>query len=279
MFTRFSLPLCTAAALALAPVGASALNFTVGQYSKTDLTSAQTDFAAWIGPDWKFATTEDFEGFGDTSSSDFVGVKQIGQDSTAVLETAVGSFTTLGGTGRGTTAIGTSGSASDSDRGQTLAIRQNNDTFVDEDGNLGNLPNGGRQNTSMGEGHKTYLDSNDTKGFKWIASAGGTAFDRLLFTLTDPSDVSRTLTISALDFSDTYKVEPKQPNGEIFNVLIEFRSPVTEATISLAKNGTGDGFSIDNATVGAVPLPAAVWLLMFASGGLIAAKRRSAVRA
>ncbi len=113
-----------------------------------------------------------------------------------------------------------------------------------------------------------------------MASAGDTAFDRLLFTLTDPSDQGKTLTISASGLhADLHDRNPTEPNGEIFNVLIGFSSAVTGATISLAKNGVNDGFSIDNATIGAVPLPAAAWLLLGVSGALVAAKRRSARRA
>ena len=117
---------------------------------------------------------------------------------------------------------------------------------------------------------------------KWtvVNSANPTlAFTQLLFTLTDPSDQGKTLTISASGFTQTYTLQPGQSNGRIFNVLIGFSSAVTGATVSLAKNGVNDGFSIDNATIGAVPLPAAAWLLLGVSGALVAAKRRSARRA
>ena len=182
----------------------------------------------------------------------------------------MGSFTTLGGKGSGSTAVDVNNQKVDNaTRGLNLSIRQNGD----------GLDQGGRQNTSVGTGHETYLDSNDTLGIKWMASAGGTAFDRLLFTLTDPSDQGKTLTISAAGFTQKFTIAPRQPNGEIFNVLIGFSSAVTGATISLAKSGLNDGFSIDNATIGAVPLPAAAWLLLGVSGALVAAKRRSARRA
>ena len=61
MFSRFPFSLFAAAALALAPLSASALGFTVTQFSKNDLASAQADFAGLIGPNWAFSTTESFE--------------------------------------------------------------------------------------------------------------------------------------------------------------------------------------------------------------------------
>ena len=256
--------LLAAVTLCLAPQAASALQFTVNQFVRSNLAAAQADFAALIGPDWTFAVTEGFESTGRP-------VGQIGVDSAASLSTSVGSFTTLGGKGTGTTAIGVAdadngfdASRTDADRGLNLSIRQNTD----------NDDNGGRQNTSGGLGHVTYLDSNDTLGMKWTASLGGTAFDRLVFTLTDPTDQGKTLTISAAGHTGSFTIAPPKSNGSIFNVLVAFSSTVTSAELSLAKSGVNDGFSIDNATIGAVPLPAAAWLLLAASGGLIAAKRR-----
>lgn len=273
MLNKFSLPLCSAVAIALAPISASALDFTVNQFARSDLSGAQSNFADLIGPNWLFTVAEDFEGFS--------GPRQIGPDHTESLSTSVGSFTTLNGKpldpddsasairsttpGSGSTAIDTSGGKNDDERGRNLSIRQNEDS----------QPNGGRQNTSSGDDDKTYLDSNDTLGMQWTASdAGGRMFDRLLFTLTDPSDQGKTLTISANGFTQIHTIAPRQPNGEIFNVLIGFSERLESATVWLEKSGRNDGFSIDNATIGAVPLPAAAWLLMFASGSLIAAKRR-----
>jgi len=278
--------LAAAGLIATAPLAATALDFTVMQYGKGDLTTAQSEFADLIGPNWLFAVTEDFEGTLKNDAGDTVSApSQIGPDNTASLTTAVGSFTTLNGkdgrattAGTGNTAIDTSGGKDDAERGRNLSIRQDGD----------NQPNGGRQNTSVADyadidsnDHDTYLDSNDTLGMKWTAgvtdgSGSARAFDRLLFTLTDPADQGKTLTISAGGYTETHEILPRQPNGEIFNVLIAFSDTVTGAEISLEKSGLKDGFSIDNVTVGAVPLPAAAWLLMVASGGLIAAKRRAA---
>ena len=295
------------AALASLPFSASALDFTVSQFASGQLgdttgarnVDSRTDYAAIR--DETMATifaTEDFEGF--------TNLGQIGEDYTASLSTAVGNFTTLNGklidpeassggstystdAGSGTTAVDQNNrgrGATDVDnskRGRNLSIRQNGDT--DDNGN--STDNGGRQNTSFTNGNSTdgftddtYLDSNDTRGFRWVAkTANSDHFDRLLFTLTDPSDQGKDLTISAGGFSETFEIKARQDNGEIFNVLIGFSTAVNEATISMAKTGLNDGFSVDNVTVGAVPLPAAAWLLIAASGGLIVAKRRQAKKA
>ena len=267
------------AALASLPFSASALEFTVTQFSSSQLgdgtgagsSDSRTDYKETR--DSTFATifaTEDFEGFDDLGQiGETATVTKNGSEVPVSLSTAVGSFTTLGGKGSGSTAVDVSNvKGDDSKRGLNLSIRQDGDDPA----------NGGRQNTSFtSSADDTYLDSNDTLGFEWVAgTAGSDAFDRLLFTLTDPSDVGKTLTISADGHSETHTILPRQPNGEIFNVLIGFSTGVSSATISLAKTGTNDGFSIDNVTVGAVPLPAAAWLLLGVSGALVGAKRRSA---
>jgi hypothetical protein len=251
------------AVLASLPVGANALNFTVTQFADTALTASQTDYsnirAASFGT---IFATEDFE---DAKYK----VGQIGATDAATLSTAVGTFTTIGGKGTGDTAIDEFNTKTSS-RGNNLAIREDGDAH----------PNGGRQNTSFTTASdNTYLDSNDTLGFEWVAgTADGDLFDRLLFTITDPTDQGKELTISAAGFTKTFTIAPREADGEIFNVLVGFSTGVSSATLLLEKSGTNDGFSFDNATVGAVPLPAAAWLLLAASGGLIAAKRRSARR-
>jgi hypothetical protein len=236
---------------ALMPASASALGIDVRTF--TSLGTAQTAYATEAA---KFATfaVEDFE------------TAPLGQIS-GTLNTAVGGFTTLGGTGSGTSAIGTP-------RGTNLAVRQDSETN-----------DGGRFNTTLGGSR--YLDSNDTNGIRWSIPGsvpdGLGLFDRILFTLVDVADQGRILTINALDADgrayNTTRTIMSQGPSTINTVLISFTAPVSIATILLAKNGTNDGFSIDDARVGAIPLPAAAWLLLAASGGLIAAKRRRNRRA
>jgi hypothetical protein len=249
------------ATLACLPVGASALGISVTQFASADLAGARDDYDSILASD--FATifaTEDFEGKTEGQ------IAKEPDGSRGTLGTNVGTFIATGGNGSG--------------GGAVLGDETNLAVRIDGSGN-----NGGRKNTSGTAGtstpaadpaHKKYLDSNDTGGMFWNASGGGSMFDRILFTLTDPADQGGTLTITAAGVTDSFDIAPPQDNGEIFNVLIAFTTQVTSADISLVKSETNDGFSIDDITVGAVPLPAAAWLLLGVSGALVAAKRRSA---
>jgi len=242
-----------AALLATLPFGANALGISITTFGN-NLAGAQADFNNTLGTFDIFSVVEDFEEIA------------LGQISGSLNTGTIGSFTTAGGIGSGNSQI---------DDGTNLAVR---------DENIGNT--GGRINTSDGVGDTQYLDSNDTRGMIWTASdqAGGQEFDRLLFTLTDPADTGQTLTISSTDengdevtFVET--IAPPQANGGIFNILISFSDTVAAATVTLEKSDVNDGFSIDNAAIGAVPLPAAAWLLLGVSGALVLGKRRSARRA
>lgn len=260
--------MATVATLVSLPFSASALGFAVTQYTSSNFAAAQSNYNT-VAAGFLTLANEDFEGFSKAG--------QIGASRSSVLSTKVGTFTTTsttaGGKGNGSTAIDEL-NAKGANRGNNIAIRQNGDAANDPH------PNGGRQNTSQGAGHKTYLDSNDTLGIRWVAQlASGRAFDLLLFTLTDPSDVGRMLTISASGIQQNFVIAPGTANGDIFNVLIRFSSAVTSATVLMQNNGRNDGFSTDNNRIGVVPLPAAVWLLLGVSGVLVVAKRRSARQA
>lgn len=184
---------------------------------------------------WASRTTESFEGFGPGEIA-------------GPLASAVGSFTTLGGHGTGASVTGT---------GHQLALR---------DG-----PNYGRMNTTAGG--KTFLDSNDTLGLRWtVGLAGGAMFDRIVFSLSDVADQGATLDILAGGSLLTTLLG--QANGAVNLVTIQFGSLVSAAEIRLSNSRTNDGFAIDDATVGAVPLPAGGLLLLSGLGGLALARRR-----
>lgn len=185
---------------------------------------------------WGQKTVETFEGFG------------TGQIAGS-LATAVGAITTLGGTGTGASVTGD---------GTNLAVR--------------NAPNYGRVNTTTGGSR--FLDSNDTLGMVWnVALAGGAMFDRIIFSLSDAADQGARLSIIA--GQETLETIVGQKNGAVRLVEIRFGTLVSGATILLSNNGRlNDGFAIDDATVGAVPLPAGGVLLLTALGGLGLARRR-----
>lgn len=192
---------------------------------------------------------EDFESFGEGNVTDG-------------FSTAVGMFSTQGGTGSGGTVTG----ADFTNDGSMLAVR---------DGNVY-----GRQSTTAflsGDAFDDkFLDSNDTYGINWDVSLGGSMFDRLVFTLTDATDVGATLwirvgndvvTLSGLGDGNTQLVE------------VDLDRPLSSIPVQFFNTRDGnrslnDGFSIDDVAVSAVPVPAAGLLLLGGLGGLAALRRR-----
>lgn len=217
-----------------------------------------TDYNAGFGGGAN--TVEDFESLGVSKGAP----GEVG----ASLATAVGTFTALGGTGSGGTVKELPGNS-----GKQLALR------------TGNVY--GRENSTPLNGN-WFLDSNDTWGMDWnVGLAGGTAFDQVMFTLTDGSDVGAFLRITANGESRELRSGGKLENGNARLVTIDFGAAVTSANIILGNYTTSggstyrlnDGFSIDGIQVAAVPLPASVLLLGAAIGGLGLMRRRKTVAA
>ncbi|MGS4946641.1 VPLPA-CTERM sorting domain-containing protein [Meridianimarinicoccus sp. RP-17] len=232
----------TIAAAALA----SAVSVAAAQASTTISveTYSALDFAAKAGG-LTSQTVEDFEGFG-------------AGEVTSAFSTAVGTFSTLGGTGSGGTVSGTPGNT-----GTDLYLR---DAGVF-----------GRVNTTPGGSN--FLDSNDTFGVEWVVDTGS-MFDRILFTISDASDTGADLTILADGMSLTTFLDG-QGNGTVDTVLISFGSKISTATLRFENRNTAgafitnDGFGLDDMTVAAaVPLPPAVALLGAGVAALGALRRR-----
>lgn len=178
------------------------------------------------------------------------------------FSTNVGSFRTLGGIGSG----GTVSYADFANDGSQLAIR---------DGNVYGRTSTTSALTGNGADDK-FLDSNDTFGIRWDVSLGGRMFDRLVFTLTDATDVGATLYVMAEGM-----VVPLYglANGAKKIVEIDFGMALSNATVFLSNYRNGkqmlnDGFSIDDIAVSEVPLPASALLLLGGLGGLVAFRRR-----
>lgn len=199
---------------------------------------------------------EDFEGFAEGNIDD------------GWSASAVGSFSSVGGTGSGRTVTGSVASGNFAgNEGERLAIR---------DGSVF-----GRRSTTSAlsgdAGDDTFLDSNDTFGIAWQASLGGQMFDRLIVTLTDATDVGAMMRISV--GSDSVMLSGLG-NGARKIVEIVLGGPVSTATVlfeNFHPNGSyrrNDGFSLDDIALSAVPLPAGAWFLLGGLGALAAMRRR-----
>lgn len=200
---------------------------------------------------------EDFEALGASLGESEVG--KIGDP----FATAVGDFVTLGGTGSGGTVNNSNFAIPNT--GEGLALR---DATVF-----------GRTNTTP-TGGDWFLDSNDTFGMHWtVKLAGGKAFDRILFSLSDAADQRAFVRVSDGSNEDVLMTES---DGNIKLVEIVFGSAVTQAIVtienfidgSMGERRVNDGFSVDGLQVAAVPIPAAGLLLLTAVGGMCVAARR-----
>ncbi len=169
----------------------------------------------------------------------------------ASLNSAVGSFSSLGGTGSGGSVVG-------SGTGLSLKTAASGNAF-------------GRSNSTPGGAW--WLDSNDTFGIGWTVNTGA-AFDVIAFMLSDAADVGATLTVSA-DGTVLDQIL-NRANATRSLVVISFGAPVLTAQVSLRNDRLNDGFGIDDALAGIspVPLPAGGLLLLTAIGGMALIRRR-----
>jgi hypothetical protein len=188
------------------------------------------------------------------------------------FSTNVGTFSTVGGTGSGGTVTDSvaKGNFAGND-GTKLAVR--NGTVYGRSSTT-DIIAGLSDNANDGVGDM-FLDSNDTLGIIWNVTLGGSMFNRLFFVLTDPTDVGARLTVSAAGATEV--LAPFQyRNSTRLLVLVDFASEVNGAEVRLTNSRGNDGISIDDLSVGVVPLPAPAFLLLAGLGGLAALRRKRA---
>lgn len=226
--------------------GASAVTITISDFTTGALGGAVGGLSNLV--------TEDFEGVGATT-----GIAEVTPG--AGLSTAVGTFSSLGGTGTGGTVTNLAGNT-----GTNLAVRSGN-VF-------------GRQDIVGGQ---YYLDSNDTHGIGWDVSSSAGLFNTVIFAITDASEFSF-LRIIADGVAAQQRNGNRLSDGNTSLVEITFDTLVSSARIELAgfagntsTRVRNDGFSIDGVSVGiaSVPLPASLPLLVAGFGGLALLRRRA----
>lgn len=241
MIKTFTIAATAVAACLLAGIGAKASTVTLtwDEYDTIDDARTARDLLDAAGSG-NVTVIEDFEG------------QQFAADTSRTpLVTAVGTFTTIPGSICGASCSG------DPD-----------ESYVRDSSEFG------RFNTT--DGGANWIDSNDNSALVLTAGIAGYTFDYLSFFLTDVDDVGQTPTFS-IDIGDqTFSIaadefgNTKQGDGDLFLVTLEFLSPVETAVITMNID-TGDGFGADDFGMGGitpVPLPASVFLLLGAVGGL-----------
>jgi hypothetical protein len=241
--------LAGAAALALSAAGAQAATITSTNFTKTDYENQ----LALLGPS---VVVQNFESY--TEGNVGNGTANPG------FVTNVGTFYTRGGTGTG----GTVTDPNPDLIGWKLAIR---------DGDVY-----GRTSTTSvltgNSGDDMFLDSNDTFGIKWLVNTGS-AFNKLIFTLTDVSDQGALVKIVSHGGEIQFQ---SQRTGNQKIITVDFGGFVNSAEIRMTNffaNGTkkiNDGFSIDDIAVSVVPLPAPAFMLLAGLAGFAAFRRKRA---
>lgn len=252
-----------AAALALAPVAASAATVTINFQEFGNIAGGSTpDIGAAIAERDLFIgsapiiRSEDFEGF--TACPNDMGCASA-DSAGPIVSTSVGDFLRIGGaTGSGNSQV---------DPKDKIVVRNDN-------------PDNSHGRYDV-DGGSNWLDSNDHMGIRWEipGSSGLSDIMRIAFFLTDVDDVNNfAFQINTVGGDVADQIVNNKPgngrkDGELLLVTMLFDKPVSLLNIDM-RAGNNDGFGMDGIRVAAVPLPAGGLLLLTALGGAAVLRRR-----
>lgn len=229
---------------------AAATSFVAGAAQATTISVSAFDITDWGNAvaQLQGGVVEDFENTGPV-----IGEGELSGD----LSTDVGTFSSLGGTGSGSTCTESSGGTDCS----YLSLFGPTLDGLNGQGNL--VPDNGEWS----------LNADDTLGIHWAVELDGASFNRVIFGLRDAADISAVVEVSAggetVQFSNLL-------NSNAQLIVVTFDSLVNSAAVKI-ENSNGvvnDSFSVDGAAVGVVPIPAAGFLLVGGLGALAAMRRR-----
>lgn len=172
------------------------------------------------------------------------------------IGSSVGTFTTVGGQGSGSTCTALSVTDNVCDN---VALQFDPD--VNGQGNI--VPDNGQWS----------VNAADTLGIKWDAKLdSGKKFTDLFFAIRDAADQGGTTFTVEVDGVTKSFQNLDNNNEQLF--LVDFGGAVSSATVTMTSSRVNDSFTIDGAAISPVPLPAAGWLMVAGLGGLVAMRRR-----
>lgn len=132
----------------------------------------------------------------------------------------------------------------------------------------GTTPFSGRYSVSG----NNWLDSMDAREMSIVPAAG---YNAMGFYMTDPNDAGGRFSIGGVDFDFNDIFETSLGSGKLFYISIFDAAGL--GSFSIFSNDPGDGYGLDNITVGSVAVsePGTLALLGLGVVGLILARKRS----